>query len=712
MVDITDFSNGNYISVGFIDAESTKPLVEEIARIFNKKSNDTTLQKGLSELKKSIDKNTETTKKNNDTNDLVESIKSLQKVSSGTGGFLKLLGGPLLKTMSMFTSISVNAIKQFGKATETLRVLESTGISLNRGFVELKENANIVGVKTEEMAKLLAQSTKTLLRFNNSGKDGVAMFSDFMKNLSDNLYTSNEYNMLLNDYVQNNPLSKISSPSFKSDFELFTKNIKAFSKATGKSVENLLEEQRIKSDKKALQAAAYYYKDEFDVMKKLQIPEEIIMNILSGGTKNAKERLLLTSMNPLNNMLYSGIENLFNSGNLNSQSIIPLLKELKASFPQYSNVLSNNINSTAMMAGSLASDDFGTLHMNMIDIIKFLSEFNIEKFEETLIKNTKDKEEKPKEENAQDKWLKTAADFEKTTTVIKNTIDGFQTEIGHLELDTLKKAILAITDEETYDDVLEKLAVNANKISVENIHKQIKEMFTGEDGIGKTFYDILFGDGKILNNFDTSIKNFDESTEKFVKAVSKFNDEVLEKQQEERINEFNISQKDKDIITSNYKKTNDSAYNKHIPMMVGDSSFGTGMFGTAYGLTDIFRKGADRALAENIQAGVNVKSVGGLLSVTYDTFRHTAIAAADTIKEGAERVWDAINPFSSSEPTIKNPVEKNINTTISSNGKVVQSLDNLANKIDTSNKLAQESNKYQQNQRMNLAFANPNNQKN
>ena len=75
MVDITDFSNGNYISVGFIDAESTKPLVDEIARIFNKKSNDTTLQKGLSELKKSIDKNTETTKKNNDKNDLVESIK-------------------------------------------------------------------------------------------------------------------------------------------------------------------------------------------------------------------------------------------------------------------------------------------------------------------------------------------------------------------------------------------------------------------------------------------------------------------------------------------------------------------------------------------------------------------------------------------------------------------------------------------------------------
>lgn len=690
MVDITDFSNGNYISVGFIDAESTKPLVEEIARIFNKKSNDTTLQKGLSELKKSIDKNTETTKKNNDKNDLVESIKSLQKVSSGAGGFLKLLGGPLLKTMSLFTSISVNSIKQFGKATETLRVLESTGISLNRGFVELKENANIVGVKTEEMAKLLAQSTKTLLRFNNSGKDGVAMFSDFMKNLSDNLYTSNEYNMLLNDYVQNNPLSKISSPSFKSDFELFAKNIKAFSKATGKSVENLLEEQRIKSDKKALQAAAYYYKDEFDVMKKLQIPEEIIMNILSGGTKNAKERLLLTSMNPLNNMLYRGIENLFNSGNLNSQSIIPLLKELKASFPQYSNVLSNNINSTAMMAGSLASDDFGTLHMNMIDIIKFLSEFNIEKFEESLIKNTKDKEE-----NAHDKWLKTASDAEKSTNIIKNTIDSFQAEIGHLELDVLKKAILAITGEETYDDVLEKLAVNANKISVENINKQIKEMFTG---------------------FDTSIKNFDESTEKFVKAVSNFNDKVLEKQQEERINEFNISQKDKDIITSNYKKMNDAAYNEHIPYI--SSAFGdysdkaAGVLGAAYGITDIFRKGADRALAENIQAGVNVKSVGGLLSVTYDTFKHTAIAAVDTIKEGAERVWDAINPFSSSEPTIKNPVEKNINTTISSNGKVVQSLDNLANKIDTSNKLAQESNKYQQNQRMNLAFATLNNQKN
>lgn len=262
---------GKEVAVGFNDLGSIQPLDELLSRYFPKKYGKD-LQKNVQELTvnlnkyiklSDIEKNERKTSfekivsaVNNINNAIKEDKDNKKKDKTKEDAGNKAIGAKIVQGIveSFATSFQKN-MERMG----FLRDLESAGVSVTQGFDSLRKASEELARPQEQLVKLYTKSSQTIQRLNVSFGDGVNFFNQTLGDISGKFNTTRqEEEAILSEYIETRTkyanLEQLDRDRLRKETELYTKNLKQLSMATGKSIELILQENKLKEDEFAVQA--------------------------------------------------------------------------------------------------------------------------------------------------------------------------------------------------------------------------------------------------------------------------------------------------------------------------------------------------------------------------------------------------------------------------------------------------------------------------
>lgn len=263
------------VAVGFTDLGSIKPLDELLSAYFPKKygeklskSLENNFRKVHDKIEKFLDLEDFDRKNRNRSYDRIIEIstqvknaidKSIEKhkaiSSEGLRQFtttLKAVGMEVGKQAS-------EGIKRNFKDLGFLRDLETAGVELTDSFDSLRKVSRTLALRNEELTKWFTTSSSTLQRLNANYGNGVDIFSNIMNNIKNQYTTSREEEMaVISEYLESRTryanLERLTEQQLNAETSLYLKNLVALRNATGKSVEILMKENKIREDDFALQS--------------------------------------------------------------------------------------------------------------------------------------------------------------------------------------------------------------------------------------------------------------------------------------------------------------------------------------------------------------------------------------------------------------------------------------------------------------------------
>ena len=263
------------VAVGFTDLGSIKPLDELLSAYFPKKygeklskSLENNFRKVHDKIEKFLDLEDFDRKNRNRSYDRIIEIstqvknaidKSIEKHRAiSTEGLRQLT--TTLKAVGMEVGKQASeGIKRNFKDLGFLRDLETAGVELTDSFDSLRKVSRTLALRNEELTKWFTTSSATLQRLNANYGNGVDIFSNIMNNIKNQYTTSREEEMaVISEYLESRTryanLERLTEQQLNAETSLYLKNLVALRNATGKSVEILMKENKIREDDFALQS--------------------------------------------------------------------------------------------------------------------------------------------------------------------------------------------------------------------------------------------------------------------------------------------------------------------------------------------------------------------------------------------------------------------------------------------------------------------------
>jgi len=265
---------GKEVAVGFNDLGSIQPLDELLSRYFPKKFGKT-VDKNLQELsvnvkkyiklsdieqkerKVSFDKIASAV--NNINNAIKEDRNRKKSSKSKEESNNKSVAAKIVQAVAGAT---ISSLQNGLKRIESLRELESAGVSVAKGFDSLRKSSEDLARPQTQLVKLYTKNSQLLSRLNASENflnDGVGFFNDTLKSVSGQFnLTRQEEEAILSEYLDTRTkyanIEQLDRERLRKETELYTKNLKQLSMATGKSIDLILQENKLKEDEFAIQA--------------------------------------------------------------------------------------------------------------------------------------------------------------------------------------------------------------------------------------------------------------------------------------------------------------------------------------------------------------------------------------------------------------------------------------------------------------------------
>ena len=368
-----------FVSVGFVGETGLRPLQALLNSVLGKKSNLGKTINAMEDLTEATEETTDalgqmsfalgdTVKKTKDKfkkfQDTLETVtedikNTIQDTSKETESILLKFGDIALKTAKA-------QIQAGMKFVDVHRQLESSGVSVAQGFKGLLNISRETGMGLQDISRLYTSSSKVIAKFNTATGKGVQTFTKLINGIDDNLvYTWDERNSLLQSFMEGRSAleQNFESPEFQKAFNKYTENMKLLSIATGKTVDNLVQEQKLKGNHLVKQTFEATYGSQGKALAKLGLSEELEAYIISGGVKNVKEATLAMANSPvMKNILTSLLSR--GATNLDDEYV----QNLMESMGKYANAermrLSSNARNGGMTTAGYMSDEFARMNFN------------------------------------------------------------------------------------------------------------------------------------------------------------------------------------------------------------------------------------------------------------------------------------------------------------------------------------------------------------
>lgn len=375
----TDLNNGDFLSVGFIAENSIAPLMTFFGPYMDKVTNmDVFKKKILSQTNDETKKQTlllqdlvssNKNEKNKTAKEIKESFKELSKnlkdSAKDKSGFFGKYESRLMKIADAGLKAAATQLQQAQRTVSALRQIDSSGVKFKGGIDGVLASVEKTGISIDEIGAAIANSSKTIAKFNTSTGNGVSVWEDTIEKLNKNTtLTSNEQIALLNSFMESRSVLEkdFTSEEFQQAFTKYVKNMQLFSKATGQSVESLIQEQKLKDNHRVTQTFQMAFEPQAKALGRLGLGADLERYLISGGVSNIKEAVLASAESPvmkyvLDSLLEKGVTN------IDDDYINELLKSAYTKFGDSElNRLKSNVSNSPLTTGAYQHNDFAAIH--------------------------------------------------------------------------------------------------------------------------------------------------------------------------------------------------------------------------------------------------------------------------------------------------------------------------------------------------------------
>lgn len=336
-IDNVDLITGSALSVGFQSIEQIKPLGDLLRIIFkdsffkaetaledihknmekNASNNDKLKQKELSILEKIHEKN-------------VESVEKLHNLSRENDKRIETWIAFAKTSANVLTKALTNHVKHSVELANTFRDIESSGVYVKEGFNYLSDVAKSTGMAYDELAGHLKANAPLFAKLNNSLGDGVKIFKKSMESIS------KEYNLTRSEevaafasVVEN--LTPVQLKEMEANGQLSkrvdeaARQMKLLSLATGKTVEQIKEEQELKAKSLRVDAWKRNNQQQAQMLGQLGLDsDQMIDYLLSGGSRITPEIAMQIAGDQFAQVTLPEVMRMLQSGTLNMENVAGL----------------------------------------------------------------------------------------------------------------------------------------------------------------------------------------------------------------------------------------------------------------------------------------------------------------------------------------------------------------------------------------------------
>lgn len=340
------------ISVGFAGATSIRPIKDLFEPLILKivgeiKKESEAEEKRHKETKKSEAKRKDDLERQNkeinkqlqelvnDTKASKELLKEAQKTKDETDEKRKKsFEAKVFSFLKNLSKAGADYMKETALVSRAILDLEDSGVFLKGGIDSLGKSAAELGLTYNEMVSQLKKSSPLIAKMNAQMGDGLKIFTNTIKNIDDkyNLSRSDQISVFesVMDKIAPSQLKEMSEQQLAMEVDKAAKQMKLLSVATGKTVENLKQEQDIKNKQKRVQAYSRTHKESYKMLTSLGFDEDMIDYIASGGI-NTNAKILMQQMNsPAMQRMLPKIMQMANTNRLNVSSMGELINQNKA----------------------------------------------------------------------------------------------------------------------------------------------------------------------------------------------------------------------------------------------------------------------------------------------------------------------------------------------------------------------------------------------
>ena len=356
------------LSVGFKSEDAIKPIRIMLENLFAKQiyqnkvwadKNQELLRQQIEEVNnvgQTINNSLMVNNKNNKTyNDtlntrLISLTDELKNGNKTRDAYLKTILNVTVKALDSYMDNATRLASIF-------RGIESGGVFVKDGFNSLGQTAYRLGMTYDELAENLKKTAPMISKLNSSFGNGVKVFENSLSNIS------KAYNLTHDEQVAAfeaamesltpSQLRNMSEQQLIAQVDETARQMKLLSLATGKSVENLKEENSIKERAIRIKAYGKTHQNELRLMRAMGFDDEMIDYFLSGGTKVSPKILMQMANDPLRQTVYPEIMRLLQTGQLNEATIAKLQSQY-GHLAKYKNDLAIRASSNPAMYGASA----------------------------------------------------------------------------------------------------------------------------------------------------------------------------------------------------------------------------------------------------------------------------------------------------------------------------------------------------------------------
>lgn len=336
-IDNVDLITGSALSVGFQSIEQIKPLGDLLRIIF--KDSFFKAEAALEDIHKNIEK-TNTNNEKNQQKELsilekihaknVESVEKLHNLSRENDKRIEAFISFGKTTANVLTKALTNHVKHSVELANTFRDIESSGVYVKEGFNYLSDVAKSTGMAYDELAGHLKANAPLFAKLNNSVGDGVKVFKKSMESIS------KEYNLTRSEevaafasVVEN--LTPVQLKEMEANGQLTkrvdeaARQMKLLSLATGKTIEQIKEEQELKAKSLRVDAWKRNNQQQAQMLGQLGLDsDQMIDYLLSGGSRITPEIAMQMAGDQFAQVALPEVMRMLQTGSLNIENVAGL----------------------------------------------------------------------------------------------------------------------------------------------------------------------------------------------------------------------------------------------------------------------------------------------------------------------------------------------------------------------------------------------------
>lgn len=206
------------------------------------------------------------------------------------------------KTVSTWMRVTKNVVERQLAFKDMYSSLETSGIRLQGGIDQLWKSADYAGLKVNDFANILTQNARQVNRLSYMGYDGVKVFTTALGQFKDgklgvSIQTAGKALSKFADYANYQDLS-MTPDMLITNTERYIKQLKELSQVTGKTVDQLIEEQNLRQKSLTIRALMKnpLYADKLNKLLSAGFSEEVAIATVTGQPN--KEMAMLGAQNP------------------------------------------------------------------------------------------------------------------------------------------------------------------------------------------------------------------------------------------------------------------------------------------------------------------------------------------------------------------------------------------------------------------------------